>query len=234
MIDKVGKKYMKHVEKVCRKIKCCRIPYSPEASIWIRHAQVYYSLIKLYKGKIQNKGNLKRMARRYDIANPLGLSMGKILLQVEECKHECQFHKEHGNRFQTKHLNECLHLAQERLDEEAIEKFLAIIQQEKHCSFWRWLNFVMGKKCTRSATSIQVPVPSGLVTELSTQGLVEDAIFSEVHGTRYTLAKEAPICSSKLFDDFGYVANTPASKAILDGTYPPPPLKFRYCNKGAV
>jgi hypothetical protein len=35
----------------------------------------------------------------------------------------------------------------------------------------------------------------------------------------YILAKEAPICSGKLFDDFGYVANTPASKAILDGTY---------------
>jgi hypothetical protein len=39
-IDKAGKEYMKHAEKVCRKIKCCRIPFSPEASIWIRRAQV--------------------------------------------------------------------------------------------------------------------------------------------------------------------------------------------------
>ncbi len=78
------------------------------------------------------------------------------------------------------------------------------------------------KKNTRSATSIQVPAPSGLVTELSTQDLVEDAIFLEVHGTCYTLAKEAPICSGKLFDDFGYIANsTPALKAILDRTYLP-------------
>jgi hypothetical protein len=80
LIDKVGKEYMKHAEKVCRKIKCCRIPYSPEASIWIRCTQVYYSLIKLHKGKIQNKGNLKQVARRCNIAIPLGLSMGKILL----------------------------------------------------------------------------------------------------------------------------------------------------------
>ncbi len=29
LIDKEGKEYMKHVEKVCRKIKCCRIPYLP-------------------------------------------------------------------------------------------------------------------------------------------------------------------------------------------------------------
>ena len=51
------------------------------------------------------------------------------------------------------------------------------------------------------------------------QGLVKDAIFLEVHGRCNTLAKEAPICSGKLFDDFGYVANTPASRAVLDRTY---------------
>jgi hypothetical protein len=71
------------------------------------------------------------------------------------------------------------------------------------------------------------------VTELSTQGLVEDAIFSEVHGMRYILAKEAPICSGKLFDGFGYVANTPASKAVLDGTYLPL-LNSDTATKGSV
>ncbi len=95
-IDKAGKEYMKHAEKVCRKIKCCWIPFSPEASIWIRHAQVYYSLLKLHKGKIRNKGNLKWATRRCNIPNPLGLSIAKILLQVEECKRECQFYQEHG------------------------------------------------------------------------------------------------------------------------------------------
>jgi hypothetical protein len=35
-IDKEGKSYMSHAENICRKIKTCKIPYSPEASIWIR------------------------------------------------------------------------------------------------------------------------------------------------------------------------------------------------------
>jgi hypothetical protein len=82
LIDRAGKEYMKHAKKVCRKIKCCQIPYSPEASIWIRCAQVYYSLIKLHKGKIRNKGNLKQAAKRCNTSNPLGLLIGKILLQV--------------------------------------------------------------------------------------------------------------------------------------------------------
>ncbi len=35
-IDEEGKAYMHHAEKICRKIKLCRIPFSPEALIWIR------------------------------------------------------------------------------------------------------------------------------------------------------------------------------------------------------
>ena len=35
-IDEEGKTYMRHAKKICRKIKSCRIPFSPEASIWIR------------------------------------------------------------------------------------------------------------------------------------------------------------------------------------------------------
>ncbi len=37
----------------------------------------------------------------------------------------------------------------------------------------------------------------------------------------YILAKEAPICSGKLFHDFGYLASTPALTAVLNGTYFP-------------
>jgi hypothetical protein len=87
--------------------------------------------------------------------------MGKILPRVEECKHECHFYKEHGKQFRTKHLNKLLRQAREKKDKEAMEKIAAIFQQEKQCSFWQWLNYVTGKKCTRSATSIEVPAPSG-------------------------------------------------------------------------
>ncbi len=70
--------------------------------------------------------------------------------------------------------------------------------------------------------SVQVEEQSGLVSESTTKDMVEEAIFRDVHEKQYTMAKEAPICSGKLFDDFGYVANMPASRAVLAGTYEPP------------
>ncbi len=39
----------------------------------------------------------------------------------------------------------------------------------------------------------------------------------------YTLTGEAPICNGNLLQDFGYTATTPASRAVLDGTFVAPP-----------
>jgi hypothetical protein len=58
--------------------------------------------------------------------------------------------------------------------------------------------------------------------ERSTQDTVKQLIFSEVHKKRYTLAGEAPICNGTLFQDFQYTASTPASRAVLNGTYTAP------------
>jgi hypothetical protein len=218
-IDEEGKAYMRHAEKICRKIKSCRIPFSPEASIWIRRVQVYYSLMRYHKGRVKNRGNLKRAARRCNIPNPLSLSIAEIYERLKECKKECLFFQEHGKQFQRKHLNNRLRIAQEEEDKEAFQKISAIIQREQQRNFWRRLNYFTGKNKTRSATSIQVEERGGAIAEHTTREPVEQTIFFEIHNKRYTMAGEAPICNNKLFAQFGYTANKGAAQAVLDGTY---------------
>jgi hypothetical protein len=149
--------------------------------------------------------------------------MAEVLQRVEECKQECKFYQENGKRFQARHLNKWMRLAQERDDEEAFKKMGAIIQKERQRSFWQRLNYLTGKKRTRRAMSVQVEEQSGLVLESTSKDAVEAAIFREVHDKQYMLAKEAPICSGRLFDNFEYVANSSVSRAILNGTYQAPP-----------
>jgi hypothetical protein len=72
------------------------------------------------------------------------------------------------------------------------------------------------------ASTIQVKAEGGAILERTSQDAVENTIFSEIHEKRYTLAGKAPICIRELFNQFGYTANTPASKAVLDGTYQAP------------
>ncbi len=70
---------------------------------------------------------------------------------------------------------------------------------------------------------MQITRESGIVAELDAQEPVEEAIFAEVHGSRYILAQGAPIGRGKLFEDFGYLANTAAAEEVLNGSYLPPP-----------
>ena len=75
LIDDKQGDYMLNAEKKCRKIKSGRIPFSPESSKWIKRGQVYRSIPRFHAGKIRNKGNLKRAARRCGIKNCLSISL---------------------------------------------------------------------------------------------------------------------------------------------------------------
>jgi hypothetical protein len=145
----------------------------------------------------------------------------EILLWLEACKRECLFYQEHSKKFRRKHLKERKRIAQEEEDKKAFNNICTIIQREHQRNFWQRLNFVTGKKKTTSATNIQVKSLGGAIMEQKTQDAVEHSIFSMVHDKQYTLAGEVPICNGTPFQDFGYLANMPALRAVLAGTYVP-------------
>jgi hypothetical protein len=126
-LNQEGEQYMKHAEKKCHRIKSRRIPFSPEASLWIRQCQVYCSLLRWHAGKIRNRGNLKHTSRRCQIEAPFFLSVEELKLQLKICKQKCNYFRKHGKRHCQQHLNQCLEAAKDRADYEAEWKILAII-----------------------------------------------------------------------------------------------------------
>lgn len=219
-IDAERKQYMINAEKKCRRIKSGRIPYSPQSSIWIRRSQVYRSLLKFHAGKIHNKSNLKRTARRCGIHRPMQLSLKEIRLRLRVCKEKCKYFRKHGQRYRRKHLNKCLEKARDKADDAAEKKILAIIQREKDRSFWRRLNYALGKhKRSRGVRVVHTETPEGELVEHNTRQSVQEAIWNEIHHKRFYLAEGAPICQGNMRGEFGYSAVSPTAKAILDGTY---------------
>ena len=80
--------YMCAAEKKCRRRrgKSGRITFSPQASKWIRRAQMYRSLLRLHASKIRNIENLKRAARRCGIEKPMKKSLAEIRARLKVCK----------------------------------------------------------------------------------------------------------------------------------------------------
>ena len=218
-VDADSMQYMKHAEKKCRKIKSGRIPFSPEASVWIRRRQVYESLLRRLDGKIKNRSNLRRSAQRCGIQSPFQLTRKEIHQRLDICEEKCEYFEKHGYRYRRKHLYKRLSVAKAKKNRVAEEKILAIIQREKERSFWRRMNFAMSKRSGRSVTMVQRERADGEVDEARTQEEVEHMIWEEIHGKRFYLAEQAPICKGRLRGDFGYMANTRSAQSVLSGTY---------------
>jgi hypothetical protein len=112
-LDKEGEAYMKHAEKKWRRLKSGCIPFSPEASLWIRQSQVYCSLLRWHAGKMRNRGNLRRTTQRCQINAIFQLTVNNIQLRLCICKEKCDYFWKHRKPHQWQHLNQCLERAQE-------------------------------------------------------------------------------------------------------------------------
>jgi hypothetical protein len=144
-LDRQSREIMLHAERKCRRIKSGRIPFSPEAALWIRRTQVYRSLLRYHQGHIRNRGNLKRTAWRCGILQCFSIPIEGILLRLKVCVEKCGYFRKHGKQYRRKHLYKCLQDAKDAEDDAREKEILAIIQSEKDRSFWRRINYAMGK-----------------------------------------------------------------------------------------
>ena len=210
---------MRHAEKQCRKIKSGRILFSPEALKWVRRCQVYRSLLRFHAGNIQNRGNLKWAARRCGIKMPMHSLIQDIVARLEVCKSKMDHFRRHGCRHRNIHLRIRLQKAQDRDDEIAELRILAIIQREKDRAHWKRINYAMEKERGRSVKEVDVQRDDGSNVTHSTKSEVQKAIWNETHRKRFYAAERAPICQGQLQEDFGYTAVSPALEAVLQGNY---------------
>lgn len=218
-VDYDANQYMAHAESKCRRIKSGRIPFSPESSVWIRRVQVYKSLLCYHAGKLRNKSNLKRAAQRCGIRHPLHISIRALYEHLKKARSKCKYFEMHDKRHRREHLHNRLKKARRHHDDEAATRILAILHREKDKSYWRRLNWSMAKQKSRSARVVQIERKDGSTVNLEGQQNVETAMFDRIHNSRFYLAEQAPICQGTLRGEFGYLANTKAGQAILDGTY---------------
>lgn len=112
-------------------------------------------------------------------------------------------------------------MARAKRNAKAEKEILELIEREKQRAFWGSLNYSMKKKSGGSVRVVQVADEEGQVTEITDQQEVEQEILRQIHGKRFYLAEQAPICQGRLRGDFSYLANTRASEQVLAGTYNP-------------
>jgi hypothetical protein len=181
------------------------------ASMWIKQTQVYQSLLKYHNGRIRNRGNLKRSARRCGIIGSMSILQEEMNELLNACIKQCNHFRKHGMSYRRKHLQQRLTAAREKEDKKGEKQILAIIQREKDKSFWRCINYVLHKPRGGSCFKVQVEQEVSTVIEHSTQEDLQNTIWTNIHRKRFYLAEAAPLRSSPLRGRFGYNAITPTA-----------------------
>jgi hypothetical protein len=200
---------MLNTERKCCRIRSGRIPFLLKSTLWIRHSQVYRSLLRYHEGFIRNQGNLKWTAQWCGINNYFSIPLDEIKLRLKVCTQSCEFFRKHGKEYWRKHLNNCLEHTREKEDSDKKRKILAIIQREKDRSLWCHLNYVMSKPQNGSVRCVLLEdEEQGTLIEHTTQELVQEAIFDNIHQKGFLLAEATPACNRPLQGLFGYNALT--------------------------
>ena len=75
----------------------------------------------------------------------------------------------------------------------------------------------------RSARTVQASTEDDVIVDFTGKDKVENAIWDIIHKQIFHLVEQAPIYQEQLREEFGYLANKPATIQVLAGTYNYPP-----------
>jgi hypothetical protein len=161
------------------------------------------------------------MARQFGIQDLLNLPLEEIHAQLQICKEQCEYLRQHGHRYRQKHPQNRLRHARETDDETTENTILAIINHEYDRALWKSLNAAMKCQRGRSVQVVQVEQEDGAIQEYTGREEVHTAIWSNIHRKRFYLTEQAPNCAGTLQEEFGYNANTLAAEQVLKVEYVP-------------
>ncbi len=69
----------------------------------------------------------------------------EIYFRLKACSAKCNYFRKHGESYRRKHLYVRLDKAREKEEDETVSQILAIIQKEKAKTYWRRMNYALGK-----------------------------------------------------------------------------------------
>jgi hypothetical protein len=220
-----------HVQhKVCAEENCNQfyngsIAFCPEVQLWINRRDLYQQLQsinrRLRHGIRVNITHFERSCVSADIKDPFLLSDDEVQHRYEACLIRLSELDSVAPMLRVEHLSNCHAAAKARGDRKAMMRIREIKRNERSQRRWGGLNWATKSRRGGAPTAIKVKTADGDVVYDTRQEVEEQA--ARCLTDRFKLARDAPISQGKLFDDIGYLGDTTATRAILEGTYEFPP-----------
>ncbi len=217
-LDRQRVELQKHAERRCRRILKPDLEFSLPVKLWDERMKAWKSLIRLKQGKAINASNVVRKAVKARIDNPRQLSLEQAqegYAYARARKHQL---RAQAPELRRDHLRNCHLAAKARKDEEAAKAVRQKIDREGNKKMWYFIRRAMNDPKGKPIVYPQKLDASGNVIEATDQDEAEQMIFEE-NEYRFQLATEAPISSTMLIEQLGYLADSDIAKQIIEGSF---------------
>jgi hypothetical protein len=163
---------------------------------------------------------LSRILKKAQIQNPFDLSTNKYYANLKVARKSILASKKMAHLNRPKWLDAW---AAAKVYKLTVKKELEMkkrIEQQRRDA--RIIRRASSKLQSGGLTSVVAPDSQGNWVELTKKEDIERALCAE-NALRFNQAKDTPLLQEPLFSEVGPLGIGPASQAILDGTYDPPP-----------
>jgi hypothetical protein len=222
-LDKQVTEIQLHCESVCRIIHHPEYDFSPEVSLWHKRKQMFKRMIRMHEGRVKNIGVLCKQARKLGIAAPLQWTLNDCIMGVAVSKAWKRRLGKYSPSLRAEHNQQMLLEAEAEGDADRARAIRAMMAREESASMWSQLGYTFSDNGGRSNAVTRVEREEhGEIVEYTEQEEVE-RVVREMTQDRFTMADSSPLCNGSWGEQLGFLADTDVARAILDGTFEPPP-----------
>ncbi len=177
--------------------------------------QAYKALIRWKKGNPGNYSNIIRTSIRCGISNnPRQLTLEQMQSGEAYCCYRKRLLRDSAPGLRKVHQRNCLIRAEYKKQPEKVRSIKAQMERESQRKMWFFIN--RSQKDPRCGAFHQVKrIVNGVEKESEGQVECEDFIFEE-NEFRFQLAAEAPISSTKLIEQLGYLGNSEVAQQLIE------------------
>jgi len=215
-IDRLRRDGMLHAEKKCRKLHMGNVEFSDEVNKRGKIMSLWKLVIRLKEGRIISRSKIKRMAKSCGITRPLSTSIEEAKTNYSKAKKGYIKCKPYAQELREIYLEGKANMYDMKGKRKEMEIVKRLIREEQQRLSWRIINKYTKADRAAGVTKVEV-CKEGKWVQMDTKTLVEKAIMEELM-KRFRLTDNSPMMSGPLRLLIGLLADTEASKKILDGT----------------
>ena len=219
-----------HSKNHCDKFMMGHIEWSPTIGIWLNRQWLLHQ-VRLWMLGVgcPDPRNMFRDCFRLNIPDPRTSTIGTICTQIMATEQEIARLSKDAPMLRRQHLLGLVQDAELQDDGARAKTILEILKREEMKKRWSRINHTTRSPRGANPTVIQVPTDEGNLVYDTEDDVIDQS--AQHLSKQFRLAYSAPVFTSEIMNDIGFLGDTQQARDILEGTYAFPPDTDKWTRK---